>query len=87
MVYNLTGCPMGFGWWGGGGTMVFMLLVWILIIVLVIWVISKLLNNKGLSKNIFSQHSSEEILKERYAKGEITKKEFEEMKRELRSIK
>jgi putative membrane protein len=61
---------MGYGW-------IFMALFWAGFIWLIIWLIS-------LNKNPnHSDKSAMEILKERYAKGEISKKEFEGMKKEI----
>lgn len=69
-------------WWGWGlGMMVMMLLFWGLVIVglvvLIRWVI-------GQSKEGRSD-SAVEILRQRYARGEINKEQFESMKRELGS--
>ena len=50
------------------------LIFWILLIAAVIWVILKLVNKND---------SSIEILKRRYAKGEINKKEFDKLKKDL----
>ena len=59
-----------------------MMIFWILVIIIVIWLIIWGLKNS----NNFSIGSgnSLDIIKRRYAKGEITKKQFEEMKKELR---
>lgn len=65
---------MGFGL---GGMMIF----WILFIGLIVWLI--LQNQPKQSSN----KTAREIVRERYAKGEINKKEFEEMKKELGSEK
>ena len=64
------------GLWYGG----WMMLFWILIIALVIYLIYKILQKQNFS---FSS-TPLDILKKRYAKGEISRKEFGQMKKELR---
>ena len=78
MVYS---CVTQYGW-GGGLTMIFMGLFWILIIALAIWAIIKFAKKENFSEMI-SNKNPLEIIKERYAKGEISKTKFEEMKKEL----
>jgi putative membrane protein len=68
---------MGWGW-------VFMLVFWVLIVVLIILLIRRLLSSG--STPIASppqEDSALEILKKRYARGEINKEEFEAKKKDL----
>ena len=67
--YGMMGFGMGFGF-------IFMLLFWGVII----WIIVTLINTSQSNKN---EPDSLAILKRRYVSGEITKKQFEEMKKEL----
>ncbi len=64
--------------------MIFMAVFWILLIVGVIYLI-KWLAGSGRTRDFFGTGGSRalEILKERYAQGEIDQKEFEEKKRLL----
>ena len=77
---------MSYGWnnmmgWGGFGlSWVFMILFWALIILGVVALIRYL----GGQHNADKGKTPLDILKERYARGEIDKKEFEEMKKELK---
>jgi putative membrane protein len=66
------------GGWGFGFGWIFPVLFWVLIIILIISLIHK---HSDSGKE--SEPQSLEILKQRYAKGEITKKEFEEMKKDV----
>jgi putative membrane protein len=72
----------GMGWFGG----IFMIIFWILIIVGLVFVIRWLIqSSKGESGRVSSSSRALEILKERYARGEIERKEFEEKKQDLLS--
>lgn len=88
MMYGLYN---GYGGWGGnmmgwfgGGLM--MLVFWVLFIALIIWMVRRVGNGSCCSHSAHSTQPNSnalEILKERYAKGEIDKKEFEEKKKDL----
>jgi putative membrane protein len=83
----------GFGWGMMGRGMMFgfpfiggigMFLFWLLIIAGVVWLIRSLSRGAGTAgTNATTNESPLEILKRRYAKGEITKEQFNEMKNTL----
>lgn len=73
---------MGFGggWWG----MIMGIAFWALIIIGLIFLIRWLVQNTGQRKESAS-HSPLDILKQRYARGEISKEEYQNMRRDLES--
>ncbi len=70
MNYGNMGWGMGFGW-----------IVGLLVIGLLFWLIYTSVQNTSTRKNEID--SAKEILRKRFAKGEISKEEFEEMSKEL----
>lgn len=70
----------GFGYGMGGGGMFMMGLFWIVIIVGSIYLI-KALMGKGHDKE--QTESALDILKKRYAKGEISSDEYEKIRKDL----
>ena len=72
---------MGFGMTGGMGffSIFFMILVIVGIILLVVWLSRKIPERQ----NNMIEESAMNILKKRYALGEISKEEYEEMKKEI----
>jgi len=81
MHWGNYGCGMGYGWGLGCGWLI-MAIFWILII-LGIASLVKLLASSGRKKP--SEESPLDILKKRYAKGEVTREEFQKMKDDLKS--
>ena len=73
---------MNFGFGAMGGfSWIFMILWWALIIAGIVAIIKWLMSQSD--RNHGRDKSPLEILKERYAKGEIDKREFEERKKDL----
>jgi putative membrane protein len=72
----------GWGWWMVFGGIA-MLIFWGLIIWLVVWGITRLTENKRSSGGTDTGRSPLDIAKERYARGEITKEQFDQMKKDL----
>jgi putative membrane protein len=74
MMHGIEGWGMGFG----GG--IFMILFWILVIIGVVILIKFVV---GVRKHDEEHESPLDVLKKRYARGEINKEEFEEKKKDL----
>jgi putative membrane protein len=65
------------GWWmlfGGVGMFIF----WGGLIALIVWGVTRLTRH-----NDSTRHTPLEVAKERYARGEITKEQFEQIKKDL----
>ena len=71
---------MGYGGYGG----IFMWIILIVIAGIIIYFVINQSKTTGNSINLTGE-SPTEILKKRYAKGEITKEEFDRLKREIES--
>jgi putative membrane protein len=75
--------PHGYGGWGwmiGGWIM--MLAFWALIIIGIVALV-RLLNDRSGTDRLMGPENPLEILRRRYAAGEITKEQFDEIKREV----
>ena len=78
MMYGLYNGWSGgnmMGWFGGG---IMMLAFWALFIIFIVWMVREVSGKNG-----HSSSKAIDILKERYAKGEINKEEFEAKKKDL----
>jgi len=72
----------GMGWFG----MIIMLVFWVLVIVGLVFLIRWLIQTTSRGKTAGHTGSKAiDIIKERYARGEISKEEFETMKKDLQS--
>lgn len=69
------------GW--GGFTMFFMIFFWLLIVGLIITLIWFLIKKGGESSTNPSDESSIEILKKRYARGELDEEEYRRIREEI----
>ena len=77
---------MGSGMMGGFGAMGLMGIFWIVVVGLIIWAVvaaARGTGQTGGSDSASHSESSLEILKRRYARGEINKAEYEEKKKDL----
>ncbi len=71
----------GMGW----GGMWFGWIIWLVIIGGIVWAVVTIVNNNNRKQqNYFPrEEDSLEILKKRYARGEINREQFEQMKQDL----
>ena len=75
---------MDSGMMGGYGTMFFMLVLWIVVLGLIIWaVVAAVRPGESSGSDSATTSSALDVLKKRYARGEINKEEYEEKKRDL----
>mgnify|MGYP001794704951 CR=1 FL=1 len=76
---------MGYGWagWGGGFWMLGGLLLMIGVIVLVVWAVTKVSRPGWSPRQDASRPTPNDVLRERFARGEITEQEFEQAKKVL----
>jgi putative membrane protein len=68
-----------FEWHGYGGGM--MWIFWILIIIALVWFVTFATRRESASPG--NEKSAQDILKERYARGEIEREEFEQKRKDL----
>jgi putative membrane protein len=73
--------PMGWGMGLGIIGVLFSIAFWVAIIFLIVWGVNKLIKHE--SSGRIEKQSPVDFAKERYARGEITKEEFEQLKKDL----
>lgn len=73
--YGMSG-DFGFGW-------IFMILFCVIIIVAVVALVKWMITSSGTGRRSGGDSTALDILKERYAKGEIDEQEFQKRKRDL----
>ena len=77
---GMMGWGYGIGWFGP----LIMIAFWIAVIVGIVFLIRWLvISTRSTGQRTYHEDSALEILKRRYARGEIGKEEFEEKKRDL----
>ena len=78
---------MGFGGMAAGGVgFLFMAIFWIGVVAAAIWLLSNLFPKNNVSDTIGGNgETAVSILQKRYARGEIDKEQFEQMRHELES--
>lgn len=72
MFHDFMFGGMWFGWF-----------FWLVILIVIIWVIVNQLNKGKQDSQLSQSESALDILKKRYAKGELTKEQFEQMKKDI----
>ena len=72
----------GMGWWMVFGG-IWMVVFWGAIIALIVWGVKKLTERGDSGQGTTVKPDPLDIAKERYAKGEISKEEFEQIKKDL----
>lgn len=73
----------GWGGWGGGLWMLAGLLVMIGVIIVIVWAVMTLSSGWRTTTGGTSRPTPNEILRERFARGEISEQEFEQAKKVL----
>jgi putative membrane protein len=74
MMGGFGGNSWGMGWWW---------IIGLIIVFAVVWIVVKGMNQNNNSSNQPERKSSLDVLKDRYARGEINKQEFEERKKDI----
>jgi putative membrane protein len=84
---------MGMMGFGGFGMMFWMVIFWVVVVGVALWLLSRLFPGAGRRSSLDRSSVSDmaingsgralDILKERYARGEITKTEYQEIRKDI----
>lgn len=70
---------------GGGGYMWFGWIFWLILLGVIIWAVVTIINKSQIgTRSSQPSESAMDILKKRFAKGEITKEQYDQMKIDLK---
>ncbi len=75
--------PHAYYVYGPWPMLVIAVLFWGSVVALIVWAIRRLTSHGGTDSTTPPRRTPMDYLKERYAKGEITKEQFDQMKRDL----
>jgi len=81
-MFHTWDMPLDMGWWMTFGGL-WMVVFWGGLIALIVWGIKKLTDRGGTS----SKRDPLDVAKERYARVEISREEFEQIKKDLYQLK
>lgn len=79
----MWGYDGGYGWYWGFGMLLQMALYWGALIVLAVLLVRWVVGRRGVDAPPAAGGTALDILKERYARGEIGKDEFDQKKRDI----
>lgn len=77
-MFHMWDMPLGIGWWMAFGGL-WMLIFWGGLIALIVWGIIKITGRDSSTQ----KRNPLDVAKERYARGEISREEFEQLRRDL----
>jgi putative membrane protein len=78
----MGGGMMGYGGFGLIG-LLFNLVIIVGIVILIVWAVRRFSSGSGNSNQIFGNQSPRDILQARYARGEITREQYQQMLQDL----
>lgn len=77
-MFHMWDWSSGMGWWMGFG-IIWMILFWGAVIALIVWVVKKFTGSSDSNR----KNDPLDIARERYARGEISKEEFDQIRNNL----